>query len=80
MKSISWLLAILFLVWLMMLAGLWIIFKIIIPIPREETLSILIDAAKVGLSASLSLLWLWLWREMATRFFWHRLRKKQRDA
>ena len=77
MKRISWLLMILFLVWLMMLAGLWIIAKVIIPIPREGTLSIFIDAMKVGLSALLSLLWLWLWKEIATRYFWYRLKKKQ---
>jgi hypothetical protein len=77
MKRVSWLLAILFLVWLMMLAGLWIIVKVIIPIPREGTLSIVIDATKVGLSASVSLLWLWLWKEISTRYFWYRLRKKQ---
>jgi hypothetical protein len=80
MKRISWLLAILFIVWFMMLTGLWIIVKVIIPISREGPLSIFIDAAKVALSALLSLLWLWLWREMATRYFWHRLRKNTKKT
>jgi len=64
----------------MMLAGLWMIIKLIIPIPEVGTSSFFIGIVKVILSALLSLFWLWVWREMAVRYFWYRLKRSKKLA
>ncbi len=70
--------ALVVLIWLSLLFGLFLVFRIVFEstVQWQESMSLPIAIVRLGLSGLIALFWLFLWKKVAEIYLWNNLKSR----